>query len=104
MKMKKIIIVSSLVIGLSLLSFNSMSEEIDTADSLKTKTLQACKAEAANLPEQDKLKALALCQCVADKTDYNLVIDSKAIGDKAAVDQHLDEVVSACKEEIGANQ
>lgn len=96
--MKKLMLISSLFLIASV-----SAEEVETADTLKLKSLESCQASANKLDGQDKVSALAVCQCVSERTDYQLLLDAKKAGEMAPAEQHIDETVKACKEESAVN-
>lgn len=78
---------------------NAAADEAETAESLKEKSLAMCESKAAVLPEEEKAEALAVCQCVAENTNYELILEAKRSGDDTVAKQHMEETLKTCKAE-----
>ena len=92
--MKKLIALSAL-----LLTTSAFSQD---AAQLKEMSMQACDAQIAQLPEEQRGMALKVCQCTVDNTDYaKLTADSQA-GDLEKVQAEALAVAQKCAEENGA--
>ncbi|WP_251358422.1 hypothetical protein [Kangiella sp. TOML190] len=78
---------------------SAAADEALTAEVLKEKSLAMCESKASVLPEGEKAEALAVCQCVAENTNYELILEAKKSGDDSVAKQHMEETLKTCKAE-----
>jgi len=94
--MKKLISLTSAAL---LLSSSVLAQD---AAQLKEMSMQACDAQTAQLPEEQRAMALKVCTCTVDNTDYaKLTADSQA-GDLEKVQADALAVAQKCAEDNGA--
>jgi len=76
---KKVLLLAALLASTTALAQQS-------ADDLKKSTLEACDAQAATLPEEQREMVAKVCKCSAENTDYELMLKAQS-GDQDAVTQ-----------------
>jgi len=55
-----------------------------SADDLKKSALEACKAQAEAIPEEQRGMLIKVCKCSAENTDYEIMLKAQS-GDQDAV-------------------
>ncbi len=55
-----------------------------SADDLKESALEACQAQAAAIPEEQREMVVKVCKCSAENTDYEIMLKAQS-GDQDAV-------------------
>lgn len=55
-----------------------------SADDLKKSALEACQAQAAAIPEEQRGIVMNVCKCSAENTDYEIMLKAQS-GDQDAV-------------------
>lgn len=75
--MKKVILMASFLASAS--AYAQLS-----ADDLKKSALEACQAQAAAIPEEQRGMIVKVCECSAENTDYEIMLKAQS-GDQEAI-------------------
>lgn len=67
-----------------------------SAEDMKKMALQACEANVANIPAEQKEMVLKTCKCTVEKTDYAEVLKASQSGDVDAVTKKAQAVALEC--------
>ena len=91
--MKKLVTLTAL-----LLSTSAFAQD---ATQLKEMSMQACDAQTAQLPEEQRSMALKVCECTVNNTDYEKLTADSQSGDLEKVQADALAVAQKCAEENG---
>lgn len=72
------------------------------AAQLKEMSMQACDAQTAQLPEEQKEMAMKVCECTVSNTDYDALMTNSQAGDLEKVQADAMAVAQKCAEDNGA--
>ena len=71
-----------------------------TAEDLKTQTLQICQAQAAQLSGEQKEQYLSICNCTVENTDYDQVLKDSLAGNVTKVQENATKVAQECQKKL----
>jgi hypothetical protein len=90
----------NLIILLSLVGISATSHAVFAQDAaqLKDVSMQACDAQAAQVPEAQRELMSKICKCTVENTDYEAFLEKSASGDES-VQADAIAVAQKCAEE-----
>ena len=90
----------NLIILCSLIGFSTASHLVYAQDAsqLKEMSMQACDAQAAQVPEAQRESMSKICKCTVENTDYDALLKKSASGD-ASVQTDAIAVAQKCAKE-----
>lgn len=74
----------------------AMANSDVSAEDMKKMALEACEANVANIPAEQKEMVLKTCKCTVEKTDYAEVLKASQSGDVDAVTKKAQEAALEC--------
>ncbi|VAW46746.1 hypothetical protein MNBD_GAMMA02-233 [hydrothermal vent metagenome] len=70
------------------------------ASQLKEQALKVCETQLENVPEDMREMSKKICECKANKTDYEAVLTVKESGDTEKITADALKIAQECAEEV----